>query len=1409
MVLWAGLCVAGAQTADLGLRMSTAPPRPSVGRPLTVTIDLTNAGPGTASSVVVSNLLPPGISLLSATSTLGTCVLAGDTVRCDLGTLAAGQAGSVTIAVRPDLSGGLTNLASVWAAEPDPNPADNTAVAAVVVLPPYISIYSTTVLEGDSGTTNAVFAVHLEAASGETISVEYRTLAGDQGGATPGLDFLSATGLMVFPPGMTSGSILVSVLGDLLNEANEGFSVQLFNPTNVLLAQRGYAWGTILNDDPLPVVSVDDVSDLEGDSGTTSAVFTVTLSTPSGRPVSVSCSTADGTARAGEDYVATNRTLVFPTGTTTQTVAVAVRGNTVFEGDEAFLLRLEKPLSNLSLGKATGVCTIVDDDAVPGRLDHFGWRVVPSPQLEDIDFQCVVTALDAFSNVVTSFPGPVQVAAFGSAGAVALLVTPTTLSNFTAGVWEGPLAVSQTNPAVILRADDGQEHIGASNPFDVVPLPRLSLQLPLEAREGDGGVTGQVSVVTLLPRAEDLRVTVSVTGTNRAAADAVLTIPAGATTAALEVAVRDDTWLNGSQSVVVRVSASNYIPAEASLMIHDNESTALNFVLPMSVQENSGVITGLLRAARAPDSDVTVTLTSSDTDAVRVPASPVLPAGLTEAPFSLAVLDNGRIDGVRFVSLAAEVRYWTNASAVLEVLDDETTNLVVALPASVFEGQGTLTEAGRVWLSGTWSTALTVNLTSSDSSKVSVPSSVFIPEGATTAVFNLVVPENTDRTGTRPVVVTAQAPGLGAGSNLVQVLDNDPADLVVEPITSPQTSGVPFQIRLHALDAAGAPATEFHGMADLSAWGSSLWPVSPAAVGPFTNGGWTGLISISGLEEMVRLGAGLAADLRLLTAPFLLKTPPVQVLGMHCQDLVYNPSNGLVYVSIPGSHWASISVLNPGDGRIQHWKDPYYYPDRLALSSDAQTLYATFPWDSGFGTFRTADGWECLQPFGGDWWISQNLPWQGDDFETLAGPGDLMVAARSLYHDFGGYGGKVIGYRGVGVYRQGLPLPDAFMQGAFTWLCYLCEPFPQPMRLTASADGQTVFCTWPGLYARLAVTTNGLSPIQVLTDRPVPAFGDSYGGEIIWDRGWLYRENGDVVDPDRLQLVGRFPTNGLLRPDSALNRVFLLGRDGPAGTWRLSAYDQGTFAWLAATNLSQVTGTPSSLIRCGPTTLAFRTSADQVFLLHGLLLPTDPATDLAVSFQVASTPIGLGTNTVFTLSATNQGTNAAAEVVLSARLPTALGPITVTAGNGACSASNGTLVCSWPTLAPGTACSLQFQMPTRVAGRFPCVGSVASRAQETDYSNNVSQVWLEVPCLGELRPTFSAMVATERETSLRFSTLGGECYRLERSATLAPGSWSVVLDFIHGTGETIQVSDPRPPDSPALFYRTTVRPDTF
>ena len=102
--------------------------------------------------------------------------------------------------------------------------------------------------------------------------------------------------------------------------------------------------------------------ELEGQAGTTDFVFTVGLSLPSSLAVSVDYATADGTARAPGDYVATSGTLTFNPGEVSRTITVSVNGDLETEEDETFTLNLSNAAGGSSIGDPQALATINNDD---------------------------------------------------------------------------------------------------------------------------------------------------------------------------------------------------------------------------------------------------------------------------------------------------------------------------------------------------------------------------------------------------------------------------------------------------------------------------------------------------------------------------------------------------------------------------------------------------------------------------------------------------------------------------------------------------------------------------------------------------------------------------------------------------------------------------------------------------------------------------------------------------------------------------------------------------------------------------------------------------------------------------------------------------------------------------------------
>lgn len=129
--------------------------------------------------------------------------------------------------------------------------------------------------------------------------------------------------------------------------------------------------GTITVTGSAPALSISNANVLEGNSGTRVATFTISLSRNSASAVTFNIATANGTAAAGSDYIASSLAgRSIPAGMTSQAFNVTINGDTVPEQTETFNAIVSN-VAGATLADGTGLGTIVNDD-MPRRSDFNG-----------------------------------------------------------------------------------------------------------------------------------------------------------------------------------------------------------------------------------------------------------------------------------------------------------------------------------------------------------------------------------------------------------------------------------------------------------------------------------------------------------------------------------------------------------------------------------------------------------------------------------------------------------------------------------------------------------------------------------------------------------------------------------------------------------------------------------------------------------------------------------------------------------------------------------------------------------------------------------------------------------------------------------------------------------------------------
>ena len=219
---------------------------------------------------------------------------------------------------------------------------------------------------------------------------------------------------------------------------------------------------------PGPTIDIGDADVIEGDVGSNDLVFEVTLSSATGKVVTVDYGTGGGDATPGDDYQATSGTITFNKRETVKTVRVPVFGDEAAEPDETLVVTLRRP-GGAELGDASGIGLIRDDGDVP-----------PPPPSSTL----TVSRAGEGAGAVTSSPegihcGATCAADFEDGTSVTLTATPSSGSTF-AG-WSGACAGTATTCTLSM---DGDRQVTAT----FSQAPPVSNQLIVTVSQGGSSI---------------------------------------------------------------------------------------------------------------------------------------------------------------------------------------------------------------------------------------------------------------------------------------------------------------------------------------------------------------------------------------------------------------------------------------------------------------------------------------------------------------------------------------------------------------------------------------------------------------------------------------------------------------------------------------------------------------------------------------------------------------------------------------------------------------------------------------------------------------------------------------------------------------------------------------------------------
>ncbi|MEM8960297.1 MAG: Calx-beta domain-containing protein [Acidobacteriota bacterium] len=623
----------------------------SPGDELLYTLSVESTGNTGVVDAVLRDTIPADTALVlgSVQSSQG-AVTSEDPIEIALGDLEPTESAAVSFRVTVDdpfplAVTSVANQAFVTSARLTDVPSDDPSTPEVddptetdVIITPEVSIDDVTVTEAD---VDAVFTVLLSQSSNRAVTVSYTTA---DGSAVAGADYTAASGTVTIPAGETSATIPVAVLDDLLDELDETFTVTLSDADGgVLVDDTGV--GTILDDDPTPVLAIGDVTVTEGDTGSVDAVFAVGLSAPSSFPITADYTVVAGSATEAEDYTLVSGIMSVAPGSLGTTITVPVLGDLFDETDETFTVVLSN-LSQALPGDIEGLGTILDDDQAGlsvSKIDTLSLDAngngVANPG-DELTYTITVTSTGTaiVRDVVLSDPVPTASTLVASSlGTDTGVVSGETPPTVTIGDL-APGAVATVSFRVAI--DDPFPSGGADEIANQASVTSLELGTVLsddpdtpeaddptvtpveirpEASIDDVTVTegfDPVAVLTVtLDRASLVDVSVTYTTVaETATADAdytsatgTLTIPAGETSGTISIPILDDDRLEEAETFRVELTdpiALQLVDASGQVTIADDEPCPSTELLVNRSAEASSTLplgwTPILGAAWAP-----------------------------------------------------------------------------------------------------------------------------------------------------------------------------------------------------------------------------------------------------------------------------------------------------------------------------------------------------------------------------------------------------------------------------------------------------------------------------------------------------------------------------------------------------------------------------------------------------------------------------------------------------------------------------------------------------------------------------------------------------------------------------------------------------------------------------------------
>ncbi len=514
------------------------------------------------------------------------------------------------------------------------------------------------------------------------------------GTATFGVDYTSADPILITIPagtydGTTSTAITITVptlVQDLLIEGNETITFTLQNPSGIILGDasnngtiESFDLYTITDDDVVnnPHISISTVTNASEPS--TDGLILFTLSTTSTSTIDIGY-TVTGSATNGTDYTTISGTTTMASGTTTASLAIDVIDDLLIEGQENILFTVTGtniPYIVASSTASTTTVTIADDDSYIVSIsatDNSG----SEPGTDDVTFTVSLNTTNITGSAINVGYIVSGTASSTSGDFTALSGTTTMLNNASTSIISIDvlddilLEGSETIILTLIAVDNASTSISAATSTDTATIiddefdfEDVSISSISNASEPALPGYFLLTLSTTSTTTMDVGYSISgsaVNGTDYSTISGTTTIGVGTTTRVITISPIDDVLVEGSESLTLTITGTNYgvfiassTASSSSILVLDDDSDKVSIATSIpnaSEPSTDGEFTLSISSSTSTTTDVGYTITGSGTngtDYQTISATTTIPANATSTTILIDIIDDVLVEGTETV----------------------------------------------------------------------------------------------------------------------------------------------------------------------------------------------------------------------------------------------------------------------------------------------------------------------------------------------------------------------------------------------------------------------------------------------------------------------------------------------------------------------------------------------------------------------------------------------------------------------------------------------------------------------------------------------------------------------------------------------------------------------------------------